>query len=88
VDAHNANISKFFSEYTRAFDELSGYRGSTVHKVFSEPEQMDESRRTNYEQVDETERARFWQLTSSDYERFSTTGKSTARETMLEKCPR
>lgn len=88
VDAHNANISKFFSEYTRAFDELSRYRGSTVNKVFSEPEQIDESQRTKYEQADELGRARFWQLTGNDYERFRSTGQRSDRETMLEKCPR
>lgn len=86
VDSHNANMNKFFNEYTRAFNELSKYRGSTVDKVFSEPEQIDESRRPGYEQADELQRENFWHLTGSQYERFMD-GENITRETMLEKCP-
>ncbi len=86
VSDHNANIEKFLGDYASAFRELSTFRGSTAHEVFSEREQIDDVR-TRYEQADESERAKFWQLTGDDYEQFTTTGQSPDRGTMLEKCP-
>jgi DNA-directed RNA polymerase specialized sigma subunit len=87
VSDHNANIEKFLGDYAGAFRELSKFRGSTAHKVFSEREQIDEAARARYEQTDELERAKFWQLTGDDYEQFRTTGQNPAKGTMLGKCP-
>ena len=43
IDAHHANMNKFFGEYSNALDELSKYRTGAVRKVFTEAPQMRES---------------------------------------------
>ncbi|MBA4142886.1 MAG: serine/threonine protein kinase [Nitrosospira sp.] len=88
IDAHKANMTRFFNEYARAFDQLTTYRGGTVNKVFSEPQQADESRRVEYEQAGEPERAKFWNLIHKDLEEFNSTGRGPVKDAMLQECTR
>jgi tRNA A-37 threonylcarbamoyl transferase component Bud32 len=87
IDAHHANMNKFFGEYSNALDELSKYRTGAVRKVFTEAPQMRESGSKETDQATETERARFRQLTGENFEELASTGRGPAKETMLQKCP-
>ncbi len=86
VDEHNVNISKFFREHSAALDELATYRESTVEKVFSEPEQVGQTRQ-GHEPADESRRAIFWHLTGREYERLHAEGTRPTQETMIKQCP-
>jgi serine/threonine protein kinase len=87
IDAHHANMNKFFGEYSNALDELSRYRTSTVRKVFAKPAQRGEPASEEADQATETERARFRQLSSENFEDLILSGRGPAKETMLQKCP-
>ena len=87
IDAHHANMNKFFGEYSNALDELSGYRDSTVRKVFAESIQKGEPGRAQADQATETERRQFLQLTSENFEELASSRRGPTKETMLQKCP-
>jgi serine/threonine protein kinase len=87
IAAHNVNIAEFYRDYRSAFDELSKYRDSTVLKIFSKPEKVDDRDGSGAQQTDKLQRSRFWELASNDYEQFKVGHQSSAMEGMLEKCP-
>ncbi|SEL11434.1 serine/threonine protein kinase [Nitrosovibrio tenuis] len=87
INAHQVKMNKFFGEYDNALDELSRYRGSTVREVLTESGKKEEAGRAAADPATEAERARFRQLTSDNFEALSSSGKSPAKETMLQKCP-
>ena len=86
IDAHKANMNKFFGEYSNALNELSKYGGSTVRKIFTESMEKKESDPVEVNRSTEAERARLQQLVRENYEQLSNTGSGPAQETMLQKC--
>jgi hypothetical protein len=87
IDAHKANMNKFFGEYSNALHELSKYRGSTVRRIFTESVEKKDPGSIEVNRSTETERARLQQLVRENYEQLSNTGSGPAQETMLQKCP-